>query len=150
MNAAVVAFLLVKSVAAPAPETVNHPHPVASECEEWSDTCLGHHDDRALTLALLTQSEEPCDQAVRADACRDAYRMIVGEVVVPRWAGLEDPCTFVMFVDSGMAELYQARTGKWRRVPNQGWKAAQFIGQCDVSTLPTKRAPLAEMTRGGR
>jgi hypothetical protein len=152
VNAAIVAYLLVKSVAgdvAPAPEVVRHPHVVAYECEEWDDTCLGRHDDRVLALALMVQSEQPCEQAIRSDACRDAYRMIAGEVVIPRWAGLDDGCTFVMFVDSGTAELYQARTGQWRRVPNQGWRAAQFIGQCDVSKLP-KRAPLAELSRGSR
>lgn len=112
------------------------PHPVAQECPINDGACLATHDTNVLDIALLSQAPATCERSTRPQACQEAYRMITGDVDPPlRWAGLDDPCTLVVRVDSGVATLYSPRTMQTRRTPDGGWRAGGYLGACDVASM---------------
>jgi hypothetical protein len=112
-------------------------HPVAFECSTRDVSCIASHDDRVLSLAVMSSSPGTCERSTRPEGCEASYRMIVGDVELsPRWAGLDDPCTFVVRIDAGVARLYSPRTRENRKaVAAPGWKSAAFIGACDLTAM---------------
>jgi|GEM_PF-5368745 len=114
------------------------PHPVATECPVNELACLAQHDRDVLALALSTASLTTCEHSTRPAACEEVYRMIRGELLpLPRWSGLDDPCTLVVRVDRGIATLYNPLTTQTRLVPDasSGWRAGGYLGSCDVASM---------------
>jgi hypothetical protein len=117
------------------------PHTVAVECAEDDDLCIMRHDDTVLTIALVMADPPACDRSTKPRACHAAYTMIVGDATPTPWKGLDDPCTFVVRVDQGVATLYWPRAKETRRVVTQApWAPAAFIGACDVATIGASTA----------
>ena len=77
----------------------------------------------------------PVHAEAPAPLSESAKRMIAGDIEFTDPSVLYDPCSWVVRVDKGTATIYSRRLMVTRRVTNQGWHAAQFIGACDVSTV---------------
>src|SRR5204863_5526921 len=48
---------------------------------------------------------------------------------------LDDPCSWVVLVDHGIATIHSKRAGVVRRYADRGWRPMTFLGKCDLSTL---------------
>lgn len=112
-------------------------HPIATECALPDDACVAEHDARVLESALGLVpggKREDCERATRPVVCREEVDMIRGDVQLDD-SVLMDPCAWVVRVDRGVATLYSRKLMATRQVANRGWRAAQFIGACDVSKV---------------
>jgi hypothetical protein len=54
----------------------------------------------------------------------------------------DDPCSFVMRVDRGVATLYNRRWAKTARVRAGRLKTATYVGKCDLDLLMAPAGPL--------
>lgn len=111
-------------------------HPIAIECAVDDEACVEEHDERALDLAIGLMpggSVASCDGATEPARCREEAAVILGDFAPD--PVLQDACAWVVRVDSGVATVYSRKLMVTHRVTNQGWRAAQFIGRCDVSTV---------------
>lgn len=110
-------------------------HNVATECEVTDRKCVAQHDQNVLNLALMTGRRVICESSTEVKVCMDAVDMVNGDFVPAVDPMLTDPCTFVTRIDGKGALLYNRRLTRSRWTWNQGWKAATFIGNCDVRTM---------------
>jgi hypothetical protein len=111
------------------------PDPDVSECAGSDRACLEAHDAAALSAALADENDACCDDSRHPDACRAAYEMITGNVGMKADPILDDPCSWVVLVDHGIATIESKRTGVLRRYADRGWKPRTFLGKCDLSRL---------------
>lgn len=134
----VIQFFRPDPVAAPAAPAVYGPKladPIATECALDDLPCVEEHDSRALALAIDTRDRSWCTEASDAPRCEALFDFVVEGAPAPAPDPiLADPCTYVVKVDAGKATLY-SRDHRTRVVPNQGWRAATFIGACDIRAL---------------
>lgn len=114
------------------------PDPAAPECAVGDWKCLEAHDAAALSGALAAEDDASCDEARQPDACRAAYAMITGNVGMKADPILDDPCSWVMLVDHGVATIESKRNGAIRRYADRGWKPRTFLGKCDLSRLSSR------------
>ena len=61
--------------------------------------------------------------------------MITGNVGMKADPILDDPCSWVVLVDRGVATIESKRLGASRRYADRGWKPRTFLGKCDLSRL---------------
>lgn len=112
--------------------------PIATECAADDAQCIAEHESRVLALALDTRDRTWCAHASDAPRCELLYDFVVEGAPAPPPPlpdpTLTDPCTFVVKVDAGKATLY-TRAHRTKVVPNQGWRAARFLGTCDLGAL---------------
>jgi hypothetical protein len=111
------------------------PDPDVPECAGNDRECLEAHDAAALSAALADENDACCDDSRHPEACRAAYEMITGNVGMKADPILDDPCSWVVLVDHGIATIESKRTGVLRRYADRGWKPRTFLGKCDLSRL---------------
>jgi hypothetical protein len=114
------------------------PDPDVPECAANDRECLEAHDAAALSAALADENDASCDGSRHPDACRAAYEMITGNVGMRADPILDDPCSWVVLVDRGIATIQSKRTGSSRRYLDRGWKPRTFLGKCDLSRLSSR------------
>lgn len=111
------------------------PHPIATECSLIDEECVNGHDIRALNAAVAAHDVDACVDATDLSSCVSAYQMITGTTGMRADAVLDDPCSWVVLVDEGIATIRSKRLGVTRFYADRGWKARSFLGACDVSKL---------------
>lgn len=116
-------------------------HPVATECSASDRACIDKHDETVLDIAMVTDSEEPCQGATQPSSCVETFRMISGMTTPTQPKVLADPCLFVVRIDRGAAVLYSPITHEKRKVTAmRSWRPASFIGKCDLSKITSDTA----------
>jgi len=127
------------AVAAPSPAPAVYgpklPDPIATDCALDDAACISDHEGRVLAMAIDSRDRTWCANASDAPRCEALYDFVVEGAPAPAPDPvLADPCTYVVKVDAGKATLY-SRDHRTKVVDNQGWRAARFIGACDLSSL---------------
>jgi hypothetical protein len=121
------------------------PDPDVPTCAANDRACLEAHDAAALSAALADHDDARCGESRTPAACRAAFEMITGNVGMRADAILDDPCSWVVLVDHGIATIESKRTGARRRYVDRGWKPMTFLGKCDLSKLASYRGEAAEL-----
>lgn len=113
------------------------PDPDVPSCAANDRECLERHDGAALSAALADKNIARCDESRTPQSCRDSFEMITGTVGMKADAILDDPCSWVVLVDHGVALIESKRKGISHRYADRGWKPRTFLGKCDLSKLPS-------------
>ncbi|HEX2661180.1 MAG TPA: hypothetical protein VHU40_23035 [Polyangia bacterium] len=113
------------------------PDPDVPSCAANDRACLAAHDAKALSTALAQKDVSQCDLSRTPASCRDVYEMITGTVGMKADPILDDPCSWVVLVDHGIAVIESKRRGVSHRYADRGWKPRTFLGKCDLSKLPS-------------
>jgi hypothetical protein len=121
------------------------PDPDVPTCAANDRACLEAHDAAALSAALADNDDTRCQESRTPAACRAAFEMITGNVGMKADAILDDPCSWVVLVDHGIATIESKRTGARRRYVDRGWKPMSFLGKCDLSKLASARGEAAAL-----
>jgi len=121
------------------------PDPDVPTCAANDRACLEAHDAAALSAALAANDDDHCKDSRTPAACRAAYEMITGNVGMKADPILDDPCSWVVLVDRGIATIESKRTGTRRRYADRGWKPLTFLGKCDLSKLASRRGDAVEL-----
>jgi hypothetical protein len=119
------------------------PDPEVPACALGDRECLEAHDAAALSAALADEDDARCDDSRHPEACRAAYAMITGNVGMKADPILDDPCSWVVLVDRGVATIESKRIGASRRYADRGWKPRTFLGKCDLSRLSSHTGEVA-------
>ena len=114
------------------------PDPEVPECAANDRACLEAHDAAALSAALAAEDAARCEGSRTPAACRAAYEMITGNVGMKADPILDDPCSWVVLVDHGIATIESRRTGARHRYVDRGWKPLTFLGKCDLSKVSSR------------
>jgi hypothetical protein len=113
------------------------PDPDVPSCAANDHECLEAHDAKALSAALAEKDITRCEESRTPTSCRDVYEMITGTVGMKADPILDDPCSWVVLVDHGIAVIESKRKGISHRYADRGWKPRTFLGKCDLSKLPS-------------
>ena len=113
------------------------PDPDVPSCAANDRECLEAHDAKALSTALAEKDITRCNESRTPTSCRDVYEMITGTVGMKADPILDDPCSWVVLVDHGIAVIESKRKGISHRYADRGWKPRTFLGKCDLSKLPS-------------
>jgi hypothetical protein len=113
------------------------PDPDVPSCAANDRACLDAHDAKALSTALADKDISRCQESRTPGTCRDVYEMITGTVGMKADPILDDPCSWVVLVDHGIAVIESKRKGVSHRYADRGWKPRTFLGKCDLSKLPS-------------
>jgi hypothetical protein len=117
------------------------PDPVAEECGVRDRACIEAHDARVLSSALASSDPFACSNSTEPRKCMAAFDMVSGDVGMAADPILDDPCSWVVLVDHGVAVIKSTRLGVTKRYADRGWSPRSFLGRCNLSKLS---APAAE------
>ncbi len=108
------------------------PDPVASECGARDQACIEAHDRRALREALAEHAPFACTNSTKPKECLEALDMVEGQVGMVADPVLDDPCSWVVLVDNGVAKIQNLRLGITRHYADRGWKPRTHLGPCHI------------------